>query len=114
MKNYFLVFILSIFIVRSYSQQKPPMIDINEDISLSGLADSIRSNYGDQKSTRLLKNLNAKIKDYLIINHDGDTIIVDTSLTINKFHKINFDYLLIYSYLQLIHQIYLWRYLQIF
>ena len=90
MKNYFLVFILSIFIVRSYSQQKPPMIDLNEDISLSGLADSIRSNYGDQRSTRLLKNLNAKIEDYLIINHDGDTIIVDTSLTINKFHKINY------------------------
>jgi len=66
------------------------MIDLNEDISLSGLADSIRSNYGDQRSTRLLKNLNAKIEDYLIINHDGDTIIVDTSLTINKFHKINY------------------------
>jgi len=66
------------------------MIDLNEDISLSGLVDSIRSNYGDQRSTRLLKNLNAKIEDYLIINHDGDTIIVDTSLTINKFHKINY------------------------
>ena len=90
MKNYFLLFILSIFIVKSYSQQKPPMIDLNEDISLSGLVDSIRSNYGDQRSTRLLKNLNAKIEDYLIINHDGDTIIVDTSLTINKFHKINY------------------------
>ena len=90
MKNYFLLLMLSIFIVRSYSQEKPAMIDIDDDISLSGLVDSIRSNYGDQKSTRLLKNLNAKIEDYLIINHDGDTIIVDTSLTINKFHKINY------------------------
>ena len=101
MKNYFLLFILSIFIARSYSQKKPPIIDFNDDISLSGLSDSIRGNYGDQRSTRLIKNLNAKIEDYLIINHQGDTIIVDTSLTINKFHKINylrkdnFEYLLV-------------------
>ena len=66
------------------------MIDLDDDISLSGLSDSIRTNYGDQRSTRLIKNLNAKIEDYLIINHHGDTIIVDTSLTINKFHKINY------------------------
>ena len=66
------------------------MIDLNDDINLSGLGDSIRNNYGNQKSTRLLKNLDAKIEDYLIINHYGDTIIVDTSLTINKFHKINY------------------------
>ena len=73
-----------------YSQKKPPLMELNDDINLSGLSDSIRSNYGDQKSTRLLKNLDAKIEDYLIINHYGDTIIVDTSLTINKFHKINY------------------------
>ena len=90
MKNYFLLFILLIFIVKSYSQKKPPLIDLNDDISLSGLSDSIRTNYGNQRSTRLIKNLNAKIEDYLIINHYGDTIIVDTSLTINKFHKINY------------------------
>tara|TARA_Y100000739_G_scaffold93049_1_gene79735 strand:+ start:3164 stop:5056 length:1893 start_codon:yes stop_codon:yes gene_type:complete len=65
-------------------------MELNDDINLSGLSDSIRSNYGDQKSTRLLKNLDAKIEDYLIINHYGDTIVVDTSLTINKFHKINY------------------------
>ena len=84
MKNYFLLFILLIFIVESYSQKKPPLIDLNDDISLSGLSDSIRTNYGNQRSTRLIKNLDAKIEDYLIINHHGDTIIVDTSLTINK------------------------------
>ncbi len=65
-------------------------MELNDDINLSGLSDSIRGNYGDQKSTRLLKNLDAKIEDYLIINHYGDTIVVDTSLTINKFHKINY------------------------
>ena len=53
-------------------------MELNDDINLSGLSDSIRSNYGDQKSTRLLKNLDAKIEDYLIINHYGDTIVVDT------------------------------------
>ena len=90
MKKYFLLFFLFLFIGKSYSQKQPPMIDLNDDINLSGLGDSIRNNYGNQKSTRLLKNLDAKIEDYLIINHYGDTIIVDTSLTINKFHKINY------------------------
>ena len=90
MKKYFLLFILFIFIGKLYSQKKPPLMELNDDINFSGLSDSIRSNYGDQKSTRLLKNLDAKIEDYLIINHYGDTIVVDTSLTINKFHKINY------------------------
>jgi len=90
MKKYFLLFILFTFIGKLYSQKKPPLMELNDDINLSGLSDSIRSNYGDQKSTRLLKNLDAKIEDYLIINHYGDTIVVDTSLTINKFHKINY------------------------
>ena len=90
MKKYFLLFILFTFIGKLYSQKKPPLMELNNDINLSGLSDSIRNNYGDQKSTRLLKNLDAKIEDYLIINHYGDTIIVDTSLTINKFHKINY------------------------
>ena len=57
MKNYFLLFILLIFIVKSYSQKKPPLIDLNDDISLSGLSDSIRTNYGNQRSTRLIKYL---------------------------------------------------------
>ena len=89
MKKYFLLFILFTFIGELYSQQKSPMIDLRDD-GISGMSDSIRNNYANQKSTRLIKNLDAKIEDYLIINHYGDTIIVDTSLTINKFHKINY------------------------
>ena len=89
MKKYFLLFILFTLIGKLYSQQKSPMIDLRED-GISGMSDSIRNNYGNQKSTRLIKNLDAKIEDYLIINHFGDTIIIDTSLTINKFNKINY------------------------
>ena len=89
MNKYFLLFILFTFIGELYSQQKSPMIDLRDD-GISGMSDSIRNNYANQKSTRLIKNLDAKIEDYLIINHYGDTIIVDTSLTINKFHKINY------------------------
>ena len=59
MKKYFLLFFLFLFIGKSYSQKQPPMIDLNDDINLSGLGDSIRNNYGNQKSTRLLKNLDA-------------------------------------------------------
>ncbi len=90
MKNYLLLFVLFIFVFQSFSQQKPSMVEMDEQISLSGIGDSIRSNLRGEKSTRLIKNLDAKIEDYLIINHRRDTIVVDTSLTINKFHKINY------------------------
>ena len=56
------------------------MIDLNDDINLSGLGDSIRNNYGNQKSTRLLKNLDAKIEDYLIINHYGDNMTIRVNI----------------------------------
>jgi len=47
------------------------------------------SKFGD-RSTTLKKNPDAKIQDYLIISRKNDTIVVDTSLTIEKYHKINY------------------------
>lgn len=37
-----------------------------------------------------LKNLDAKIEDYLIISHKNDTTYVDTTLTIQKEYKFNY------------------------
>ena len=42
------------------------------------------------KSTKLNKNPDAKIEDYLMITHDYDTIVVDTSLSVNKYYKMNY------------------------
>jgi len=46
----------------------------------------------DRKSTSIknIKNLDAKIEDYLIISHKNDTIHVDTTLTIQKEYKFNY------------------------
>ncbi len=65
-------------------------MELNNEIKIADVSDVNINNYGNQERNILLKNLDAKIEDYLIINHYGDTIIVDTSLTINKFHKINY------------------------
>ena len=91
MKKYFLLYMLSIFFVLSYSQdkQKPSMIPIDKGV-LKGGVDSIRGAVLGPRSTKLIKNTNAKIEDYLIIDHYRDTIIVDTSLTLKKFQKINY------------------------
>ncbi|WP_242134653.1 putative porin [Aestuariivivens marinum] len=45
-----------------------------------------------RKSTGIknIKNVNAKIEDYLIISHLNDTVHVDTTLTIKKEYKFNY------------------------
>ena len=95
MKNC-LLFILVIFWVNLFYSQdfqtpKPPSQDLDRGSNLqnSSIRDSIMSNFGD-KSTRLNKNPDAKIEDYLIISRSNDTTVIDTSLTIEKYHKINF------------------------
>ena len=95
MRSY-IIFILSIFwTLHNFSQNfpvpKPPSQSLERGSSIknSSISDSILSRLGD-KSTKLIKNLDAKIEDYLIISKSYDTIKVDTSLTIEKYHKINY------------------------
>ena len=54
------------------------------------LSDSLLGNFGLERSTKLLKNLEAKIEDYTIINQRNDSLKVDTSLTIDKYYKLNY------------------------
>tara|TARA_S200000501_G_scaffold120938_1_gene113786 strand:+ start:16027 stop:18021 length:1995 start_codon:yes stop_codon:yes gene_type:complete len=88
---FFLIFIFKIG--NSQELQRPPNriqdIEINDNLQNSSIRDSIMSKFGD-RSTKLNKNPDAKIQDYIIITRYHDTIIVDTSLTIEKYHKINY------------------------
>ena len=88
---FFLFFIFKIG--NSQELQRPPNriqdVEIGDNLQNSSIRDSILSKFGD-RSTKLNKNPDAKIQDYLIITRNNDTVIVDTSLTIEKYHKINY------------------------
>ena len=64
-------------------------LDRGGNLQNSSITDSLMSKFGN-RSTKLNKNPDAKIQDYLIISRSNDTVAVDTSLTIEKYHKINF------------------------
>ena len=64
-------------------------LDRGGNLQNSSISDSLMTKFGN-RSTKLNKNPDAKIQDYLIISRTNDTIAVDTSLTIEKYHKINF------------------------
>ncbi len=95
MKNY--IFLISvIFCVlpnfgQDFQMPKAPSQDLDRGGNLqnSTIRDSLMSKFGD-RSTKLNKNPDAKIEDYLIISRQNDTVVVDTSLTIEKYHKVNF------------------------
>ena len=95
MKN-LLTFIIVVFgFFFGFSQQIkmiPPSsqkIEQGSNLQNSAIRDSIMGKFGG-KSTKLNKNPDAKIEDYLLISHSYDTIVVDTSLSINKYYKLNF------------------------
>ena len=95
MKNY--IFLISvIFCVlpnfgQDFQMPKAPSQDLDRGGNLqnSTIRDSLMSKFGD-RSTKLNKNPDAKIEDYLIISRQNDTVVVDTSLTIEKYHRVNF------------------------
>ena len=95
MKNYLFLILLLFWSIPNFSQDfqmpKVPSQELNlgGNLQNSSIGDSLTNRFGD-KSTRLNKNPNAKIQDYLIITRENDTIVVDTSLTIEKYHKLNF------------------------
>lgn len=95
MKNYLFLFLLVFWSIHILGQDfqlpKGSSKDLIREGNLqnSSIVDSLMNTFGD-KSTRLNKNPDAKIQDYLIISRNHDTIAIDTSLTIEKYHKINF------------------------
>ena len=96
MKEFRLILLVVFFVFTDgFSQQNPPssmpLMKIKEGVNIqsSNIRDSIMNKFG-AKSTKLNKNPDAKIEDYLMITHDYDTIVVDTSLSINKYYKMNY------------------------
>ena len=91
MKNCILfLFFLITSIKFSISQVTQPPPDLQRGPKTSGvILDSVPGFFNNQ-STKLNKNPDAKIEDYLIISRQNDTVVVDTSLTIEKYHRVNF------------------------
>ena len=95
MKNFLVLTFVVFFSISNFAQEfqipKGPSEQLQRGSNLqnSSIADSLMSRFGD-KSTLLNKNPDAKIQDYLIISRSNDTIVIDTSLTIKKYHKFNF------------------------
>ena len=95
MKNLLTLVIVVFGLFFGFSQEiqmLPPSsqkIEQGSNLQNSAIRDSIMGKFGG-KSTKLNKNPDAKIEDYLLISHSYDTIVVDTSLSINKYYKLNF------------------------
>ena len=95
MKYYLLLILVISYSIPNFGQDfqmpKAPSqeLDRGGNLQNSSISDSLMNKFGN-RSTKLNKNPDAKIQDYLIISRTNDTITVDTSLTIEKYHKINF------------------------
>ena len=86
-----LVFSLSVNLF-SQNIDKPNMSlrELKQNFDITQLSDSLMDSFTIEKSTKVLKNLDAKIEDYTIINQRNDSLKVDTSLTIDKYYKLNY------------------------
>ena len=92
MKYYLFYILVILYSFPNFGQMpKAPSqeLDRGGNLQNSSISDSLMTKFGN-RSTKLNKNPDAKIQDYLIISRTNDTITVDTSLTIEKYHKINF------------------------
>ena len=94
MKSYLSVFLVLSLSINLFSQNidKPSISlrELKQNFDMSELSDSLLSSFSIETSTKLLKNLDAKIDDYSIINLANDTINVDTTLTLSKYYKFNY------------------------
>ena len=94
MKKYLFILLGFSLSVNLFSQNldtpKMSLQDLKTAFVEGELSDSILESFTMEKSTKLLKNLDAKIDDYSIINYKNDSLKVDTSLTINKLYKLNY------------------------
>ena len=88
-----IVFVFSLSInLFSQNTDKPNMSlrELKQNFDITQLSDSLMDSFTIQKSTKIIKNLDAKIEDYTIINQRNDSLKVDTSLTIDKYYKLNY------------------------
>ena len=89
--SFIFVFSLSIKLFsQNIDKPKLSLKELKQNFDITQLSDSLMDSFTIQKSTKILKNLDAKIEDYTIINQRNDSLKVDTSLTIEKFYKLNY------------------------
>ena len=84
-----ILFFSAILASIAQDNKRGPIIQLEEDRSRrpASVNDSISSS---EMNNNISKNTDAKIDDYLIISSEMDTITVDTSLTIEKYYKMNY------------------------
>ena len=89
--SFIFVFSLSIKLFsQNIDKPKLSLKELKQNFDITQLSDSLLDSFSIEKSTKILKNLDAKIEDYTIINHRNDSLKVDTSLTIYKYYKLNY------------------------
>jgi hypothetical protein len=89
--SFIFVFSLSIKLFsQNIDKPKLSLKELKQNFDITQLSDSLLESFSIEKSTKILKNLDAKIDDYTIVNQRNDSLKVDTSLTIEKFYKLNY------------------------
>ena len=87
MKQKILIFFLLFSSVYGFAQKTRIPQEAGQAGGNPAANDSLFRNSNISTSNKGLKNLDAKIEDYLMISHKQDTIIPDTTLTIKKEYK---------------------------
>ncbi len=87
-KFYLACFILLLGYTVSAQIQTRPVVEGGR--GSFGVQDSLSAQSKESTDIKNLKNLDAKIEDYLIMTYERDTTYLDTSLTIQKDYKFNY------------------------
>lgn len=84
--------ILSFSLLNHLSAQINPLTPDQNGRNINSLSvqDTLSKATRESTGIKNIKNLDAKIEDYLIISHVNDTTYVDTTLTIQKEYKFNY------------------------
>ena len=90
MSKIILAFFLFCNLTIGFAQVRQGYIDKESDNQDIRLNDSLNRGSTESTSNKNIKNLDAKIGMYLIVSHENDTTIVDTTLTIHKEYKFNY------------------------
>ncbi|WP_191860657.1 putative porin [Hanstruepera ponticola] len=90
MSKIILAFFLFCNLTIGFAQVRQGYIDKESDNQDIRLNDSLSRGSTESTSNKNIKNLDAKIDMYLIVSHENDTTIVDTTLTIHKEYKFNY------------------------
>ncbi|MGB1309410.1 MAG: putative porin, partial [Oceanihabitans sp.] len=90
MKQKIIIFFFSCFLNCVYAQVPKKTNTIQKKEPNTRIKDSRSNQSNKSTSNKNIKNLDAKIEDYLIVSHKRDSVAVDTTLTFKKEYKFNY------------------------